>query len=244
MIIKFGWTLTSVWLLALPAWAVQYRLQVTNLNYLTFSSYMEKATPWWAQNEPMGRLEARLDAMEFPARAVLPGRQVQLLEDPAYGGSIPARLAVLPATRDQAWTTLVWEANPGDTVAFMVKSEMVAWQRVRAVAANPEGALRRLSLGGPGFFRRQWQQVPEVSYDFLANAVDQGTFPGWLAQRAKAMNGVSIVVGKGHNPFYNPDRVYVVIELPPEPHTYKLVIGWMDRDNRRTDDGRGRGRQR
>jgi hypothetical protein len=67
-----------------------------------------------------------LDAMEFPPAAVIPGREVRLLEDPAYGGNPPARLRVLPATRNQAWTTLVWEANPGDTVAFLVKSEMRA----------------------------------------------------------------------------------------------------------------------
>jgi len=34
------WLLASVWLLALPAWAVEYRLQVTNLDFLTFSAYL------------------------------------------------------------------------------------------------------------------------------------------------------------------------------------------------------------
>jgi hypothetical protein len=118
----------------------------------------------------------------------------------------------------------------------VVKSEMVAWQEVRAVAANPEGALRRLSIGGPALFGRQWQQVPEVSYDYIANAVDRGTFTRWLAEKAKAINGMSVVVGQGRNAFYNPDRVYMVIKLPPEPRTFKLVIGWKDRDDRGTGD--------
>jgi hypothetical protein len=230
-----GWSFVLIWLMALPVWAVEYRLQVTNVDFLTFSSYMGRATPWWGQNEPMGRLEARLDAQQFSPAAVLPGREVQLLEDPAYGGKIPARLSVLPAARNQAWTTLVWAANPGDTVAFVVKSEMVAWQKVWAVAANPEGALRRLSIGGPALLGRPWQQVPEVWYDFLANAVDRGTFTRWVDQNAKALTGMSIVIGRGHNPFYNPDRVYVVLRLPPEPRTYKLVIGWRDRNNRGTN---------
>jgi hypothetical protein len=77
--------LVLTWLLTLPAWAVEYRLQVTNIDALTFSSYMEQATQWWCQNEPMGRLEARLYARQFPLEAVLPGREVQLLEDPALG---------------------------------------------------------------------------------------------------------------------------------------------------------------
>ncbi len=236
-----GLMLMSVWLLALPAWAVEYRLQVTNLEYLTLSSYVELTSPIWRGEGPMVRLEERLDRMEFPARAVIPGRELHLLEDPAYGGRPPARLAVLPATRNQAWTMLVWEGNPGDTVAFVVKSEMVAWQEVRAVATNAEGMLRRLSIGGPGMFGRQWQQVPEVAYDFIANAVDQGTFTDWLQRNAKAINGVSLLVGRGRSAFYNPDRVYMVIKLPPEPRTYKLAIGWRDRNNRGTN-GNGRGR--
>jgi hypothetical protein len=75
--------LALIWLMALPAWAVEYRFQVTNLDSLNFSSYLEHATSSWRQNEPVGRLEARLDHMEFPPAAVIPGREVQLLEDPA-----------------------------------------------------------------------------------------------------------------------------------------------------------------
>ncbi len=97
-------------------------------------------------------------------------------------------------------------------MAFVVKSAMQAWQEVRAVAANAEGALRRLSIGGPALFGHQWQQAPEVPYDFIANAVDRGTFTGWLERNAKAINGVSVVVGRGRSAFYNPDRVYTVIK--------------------------------
>ena len=33
-----------LWLLILPVWAVEYRLQVTNINYLTFSSYLDRSS--------------------------------------------------------------------------------------------------------------------------------------------------------------------------------------------------------
>jgi hypothetical protein len=193
---------------------------------------MGKAIPWWAQNEPMGRLEARLDRQQFPPAAIIPGREVQLLEDPAYGGTVPARVSLLPAMRQQAWTTYVFDANRGDTVAFVVQSSMAAWQEIRDVAANLEGTLRRLSMAGPGILGRFWQDVPEVSQDFLPNAVDRGTFPQYVAKRAKALDGMSLVVGEGHDAFYGPDRLYVLIKLPPEPHTFKVVIGWRDHDNR------------
>jgi hypothetical protein len=225
-----------LWFIALPAWAVEYRLQVSNVDFLNFSAHMGKATPWWGQNEPMGRLEARLDQQQFSPAAVLPGREVQLLEDPAYGGTVPSRVSLLPATGRQPWTTYVFDANPGDTVAFVVRSDMAAWQEVWFVAANPGGTLRRLSMAGPGIFGRFSQEVPEVSQAFLANAVDRGRFPQYVAQRAKAVDGMSLVVGEGHDTFYDPDRVYVLLTLPPEPHTFKVVVGWRDHDNRGNDD--------
>jgi hypothetical protein len=224
--------LALIWLMALPAWAVEYRLQVTNVDFLTFSSYMGKATPWWRQNEPMERLEARLDAQQFSPAAVIPGREVQLLEDPAYGGTVPTRVSRLPATAKQAWTTYVFDGEPGDSVAFIVRSDMAAWQGIWDVAANPGGALRRLSMGGPSIFGHAWQEVPEVSQSFLANAVDRGTFPEYVAQRAKAVDGMSFVVGQGHDTVYDPDRLYVLLTLPPQPHTFKVVVGWKDHDDR------------
>ena len=225
-----GGIFALIWLMALPAWAVEYRLEVTNLDDQVFSSYEGNGTSWWSQNEPMGRLEARLDQQQFSPAAVLPGHHVELLEDPAYGGTVPTRVSLLPATGRQAWTTYVFDANPGDTVAFVVRTDMIAWQEVMDVAANDNGTFRRLSIGGPGFFGGS-REVPEVSQDFLATAVDRGTFPQYVAQRAKAVDGMSLVVGEGHDTYYT-DRLYVLVKLPPEPHTFKVVIGWRDHDDR------------
>ena len=145
---------------------------------------------------------------------------------------MPTHISLLPATRQQAWTTYVFDGNTRDTVTFVVKSYMAAWQEVWQVGANPGGQLRRLSMAGPGIFGRFWQEVPEVSQAFLANAADRGTFPQYVAKRAKAVDGMSLVVGQGHDTFYDADRLYVLLKLPPEPHTFKVVIGWRDHDNR------------
>jgi len=231
MVIVAG-AFACVWLLALSAWAVEYRLQVTNLDYLTFLSYRENSSPAWRGEESMGGLETLLDKMEFPTGALVPGREVQLLDNPGYGGK-PVLAVTLPATKEQAWTTLVWQGEPGDTVAFMVKSEMYGWQEAQDVAANAEGGLRRLSIGGPGLFGHQWQQVPEVSYDFILHAVDRKIFPGWVERNAKSLNGMSVVVGRSRDKGQYPDRVYAMLRLPPEPRTFKLVIGWRDHDSYR-----------
>jgi len=224
--LMIGWSVTVVLMFALPAWAVEYRFQVANLDYQTVSAYTDRPQPGAPGEGSLRRLETRLDTMEFSASAVIPGRDVLLLQDPLYGGKIPDRVSVLPTTKEQAWTTFVWDANPGDTVGFVIKSEMVAWQEVWFMGANPEGTLRRLTLGGPSWFGGRSYEVPQVSYDFLANAIDEGSFPTWMAQNAKSLNGMSIVIGQGGNRVNYPDRVYVVLKLAAEPRTYKVVIGW------------------
>jgi hypothetical protein len=221
-------SLLLICLLALPTWAAEYRLEVTDLNDMTYSAYQGH----------LGDLEKRLDTQAFPTVAVIPGREVQVLEDPGYGGTPPAQLAVLPATKHQAWTTLVWDGNPGDTVAFVVKSDMAAWQEVWWIAADTGKGLTQLSLEEQASFDHHRPQVPEVANDFLANAIDRGTFPQWLAQHATPIDGLSLVVGQGDNEYYRPDSVYAVVKLPPEPHTYKLVIAWRDHSNR-GDKGAG-----
>src|SRR5882724_2157281 len=80
-------------------------------------------------------------------------------------------------------------------------------------------------------FGRSRQEVREVAYDYLDNAVAQGTFTPWLEQNAKAINGMSVVLGRGRSCLEHPERVYTVLKLPPEPRTFRVVIGW--RDHRR-----------
>ena len=214
-----------LWLTALPAWAVEYRLQVANIDDDTFASYEGKAPSFWSMKEPMGRLEARLDDNQFSRNAILPGHHAELVEDPAYGGITPTKVSRLPATRHQDWSTYVFDANPGDTVVFVVRPDMYAWEQAEDVASDVKGTFRRLSIGGPGFFGGS-REVPQVAQDFLAEAAERGTFAQWVAQHAKAVDGMSFVVGQGDDPRYDPDRVYIVLKLPPEPHTFQVVIGW------------------
>jgi hypothetical protein len=106
-----------------------------------------------------------------------------------------------------------------------VRPDIAAWEQAEDVASDVKGTFRRLSIGGPGFFGGS-REVPQVSQDFLANAASRGTFPQWVAQHAKAVDGMSFMVGQGDEPPYDPDRVYIVLKLPPESHTFQVVIGW------------------
>jgi hypothetical protein len=205
--------LASLWLLGLPTWAVEYRLQVVNLNALTVLAHIDNTGPAPHGEARQSHLEARLDNGGFSAAAALPGRRVQLLHDPGYGGTPPTWLQVLPNTRDSAWTTLQWDGHPGERVVFVVSSEMRAWQEVEAVAPNPEGVLRRLVIGSGGWFGRSRPEVREVADDNLANAVAQGTFTQWLEQNAQALHGMSVVVGRGRSFFEQPAPHHEAINL-------------------------------
>ena len=227
--------LASLGLLGLPTWAVEYRWQVVNLDAITVLAHIDNSGPSPQGEARKSHLEARLDHGGFSAAAALPGRRVQLLHDPGDGGTPPAWLQVLPSARDSAWTTRQWEGHPGDSVAFVVSSEMRAWQEVAAVAANPEGVLRRLVIGRGAWFGRSRPEVREVADEYLAHAVTQGTFTQWLEQNVQARNGMSVVVGRGRSVVEQPDRVYAVLTRPPEPHTFRLVIGW--RHHRRGGGG-------
>jgi hypothetical protein len=230
-----GWTIVALWLLSVPVGAVEYRLQVTNIEDLTFSSSFDRSSASPRGQETMQGLEARLDTMEFSTAAVLPGRELRLLDSPGHGGKVPDRVSFLPATGNQSWTTVVWDGTPGERVAFVVRSDMAAWQEVWYIAANPNGVLRRLTLGGPGLFGGHPREVPVTSKDLIATFADRGTFVPWLQERAIPVGGMYFVVGRRNEVFTSADRVYMLLTLPPEPHTFKVVIGWRDFDDRGTD---------
>jgi hypothetical protein len=45
---------------------------------------------------------------------------------------------------------------------------------------------------------------------------------------------MSLAIGQGRHRFYNPDWLYIVLQLAAEPRTYKVVVGWRDHSDRGT----------
>src|SRR5262245_59646523 len=96
--------LASLWLLGPPTWAVEYRLQVVNLDALTVLAYIDNTGSAPPGKARQSHLEARLDNGGFAAAAALPWRRVQLLHDPRYGGKPLAWLQAMPSAKESAWT--------------------------------------------------------------------------------------------------------------------------------------------
>src|SRR5262245_21470745 len=167
-----GCTVVCLWLLTIPVWGVEYRLQVTNINDLNFSANLDRSSSGPRGQETMQGLDARLDKQEFSTHAVIPGRELQMLEDPAYGGQIPRPRPRRHATGQEAWATALWEALPGTPAVFEGRSYTCAWQEVWYIAANATGVPRRMTIGGPSIFGAPTRQVPALPNAFLANAAN------------------------------------------------------------------------
>ena len=208
--------------------AVESRLQVAPLEYLTgAASAGPPATPLPGTNT-LARLESLRDRLALAPAALLPGREGQLLDHPGDGAVVPARLSVRPPTREQTWTTRVWDGPPGETAAGVGRTEMVAWQEADVIAAHPAGPLRLLALGGPARVGGRADEVPQLSDHALANAVARRTGAAWVAHHAKALNGMACGIGTGQPRVYHPDRVSALPTLPAQPHACALVLGWCD----------------
>jgi hypothetical protein len=127
--------------------------------------------------------------------------------DPGDGGPPPAWRPVWPSARDAAWTMRPWDGHPGNRVVCVGSRAMRAWPDVEAVAANPDGVLRRLVIGRGGGVGGSRPAVREVADASLAQAVAPGTVTPGLAPNAQALHGMAVVVGRGRRLVEPPDRV-------------------------------------
>jgi hypothetical protein len=103
-----------------------------------------------------------------------------------------------------------------------------------AVAVNTNGVLKRLPVYDVPLFNTRKLLAPALSSVYIDHAFERGTFGTWVAQRAVSLDGLSVIIGRNHDPQY-PDRLYLVVRMPSEARTYKVVLGWKDREEFRQD---------
>src|SRR5207249_4763948 len=92
--------------------SIQYHLLVTHIDFGAFATYLEKAPSGTSGEEVMPRLEGRLDRLEFPSAAVIPGRDLQLLTNAGYGSSTPSRMIFSPLRWSEGHLRVGWTSMP------------------------------------------------------------------------------------------------------------------------------------
>ena len=220
-------------LLASPAGAVEYRLEVANVYQEAFAYYFDGPLRSGSGELVMNRLEQALDAGRIEWGVFLSGRTLR------YGGDAVARsfeaakavTEVKPLESPRRWDEAGWNGAPGERSVWVIAPAGRHFEEVYHVAvkgAGPEAALRyyipyRAAISG------QPQRVIAYSLAFLR--FYEGRSDLWRRYLAKSVDlkqGIAVVVGSNDDATFT-DWVYIVVQPPPVPTTFKVVLGWRPR---------------
>lgn len=227
---------------ASPAAGAEYRLQVVSVLEDAFRSFMRPGEAADGAAGPgLARLEARLDAGDFPKAVLLYDRHLQAASEStarAYGG-VPVLAEVKKGGEGkQHWDEVRWEGKSGERSIWVV-----------APRTRRPGELSRVALKGAGPIRHYVPysvandptKLPVASFPshFLWAHEDDADF--WSKRLAPVLDlgaGVAVVVGVA-TALYDADQAYVVVTHAPQLLTYKAVLAWRDRPRDRESPGDG-----
>ena len=215
-------------LLILPTSAepVEYRLQVVSVYEEAFAAYTD---PGSASAPSLSRLEAALDRQEIPKGTILYDRPVQ-----AANGTLAKTFLATPvraetmADRDPSLPEFRWEGMPGTRTVWVVETRTFHVHEVIQLGLKGTGPFRHVRPYGAAV---KVERTPAVG--FPANLIDfwngrPSLWDTWLSRYLDLSDGIAAVVAVEPNAA-RPDRVYLVIEQPAEPRTFKVVLAWRKR---------------
>lgn len=217
-----------------PAQAAEYRLQVANLFDTSFAHFLDGKIGRGEGELTLDRLERSLDGAVLPKGALLYDRTFQPV--PAGSarafGAVPTRGQVKPAEDGRRWEEVAWEGRPGERSVWVVGSLTTRDQEVIHVALKGTGPLR-YHIPYTVSFRPRPAAAISYSLQFLRFYEEKGNlWDRYLSKTTALADRIAAVVGINENPSFG-DWVYILVENPPGPTTFKAVIGW---DRRRSAD--------
>ncbi len=231
----FVWLLGFVLLgAAPPGFTAQYQLRLVNLEDKLFSSYVDtQGQPLQANRHILPRLEASLNRDFSPH--LLIDRSIRVIS--LKGVSLPpqqAGVAVKMPDRDDAWTRVQWDGAPGAYQVLRISSHDVHYQELTAVAVKRDGVLRVLPVYGVPLFGPKKLPAPAMPSTYIEYRLELGTFDALMQKHATSPDGLSVLVGRNHDPRY-PDQLYVRVQMPSDAKQFTVVLAWKDRDELRHD---------
>ncbi len=220
--------------MAAPAGAEEYRVQVANLYREAFVHYFDGPLGTGSGELVMERLGQALDTDQVPSGAVLSDRTFRYGWDAVAASfrSVKVIAEIKPDEGPHRWDEVVWNGNPGERSVWVIAPTTTRTQEVVHVA------LQGGPLGGEAPVLRYYvpyrvtgsptQQVA-VTYplDFLRFYEGRGPalWDRYLSRSTSLGQGIVAVVGENSNPTFA-DWVYIVVQHPPRPTTFKVVVGW------------------
>ena len=220
---NLGLVVTSGCLAAALFWwpgipeAATYQLQVANVPERVFMYFVE------GRKLPLA--EAFLDDTRRSKFVLFRDRQPLLLKPMLSGRSVPAPVIVMLPKPNNPWGATTWNGEAGQLAVFRIRGIQSDHQKLRRVAVQTDGNLVRLPLHGIPGSRSQPMPVPARAAGYLTRALESSMFAAWVERHAMSHQGLSVVVGRHHNP-QESDTVYLAIRMPKTERTYKVLLGW------------------
>ncbi len=103
------------------------------------------------------------------------------------------------------------------------------------MAVKRDGVLRVLPVHGVPLFGSQKLLAPSRPSTYIEYRLELGTFDALMQKHTLSPDGLSVLVGRNHDPRY-PDQLYVRVKMPPGAKQFTVVLAWKDRDELRHDN--------
>jgi hypothetical protein len=227
--------LALVLVLARPGGAEEYRLQVANLYREAFAHYFDGPLGTGSGELVMERLGRALDSDSIPNGSMLSDRTFRYGWEALAASfrAVKVIAEITPAEGPRRWDEVVWNGTPGERTVWVVAPRTTRTQEVIHVAlqgaALGPGEAPALRYYVP--YRVTGSPTPQsvVAYplDLLRFYEDRGPvlWDRYLSRSTSLGQGIAAVVGENSNPSFA-DWVYIVVQHPPRPTTFKAVVGW------------------
>lgn len=218
-----------------PAGAAEYRLQVTSMYRESFVHYLDGPIGTGSGELVMERLSRALDTAKVPEGALLFDRSLRYGWEALAGSfrAVKVIAEVKPAEGSRRWDEVVWQGTPGERSVWVIAPTTTRTQEAVHVALQgvPVGSGESPALRYYLPYRVTGSPVPQtvVTYPLplLRFYEDRGPtlWDRYLSRSTGLGQSIAVIVGENSNPSFA-DWVYVVIQHPPQPTTFKAVVGW------------------
>jgi len=229
--------------LAVPARAVEYRLQVASLFDDSYTFFVNACgLRDGAAGPGLDRLEARLGRGDLPRGAVLTDRPVQAVRESVAAAYAAARVIpeITSARRGVTnWDEVAWDGKPGEQSVWVVSPRLQMAQQLFNAALRGTGPMRNFQ---PFSLPMNGSRVTVLTFplNFVWAQEERGTF--WKQYLERGLNleaGIAAVVGVNTNQIFA-DQVYLLVRHAEVPTTYQAVLAWRSRQNDRQVPGGAR----
>jgi len=210
--------------------AVEYTLEVQNLRDAAFRYYVRGPVGQGVGELLLPGLERAIDAGTVSGGSFLYDR------DTAPAGpdvarafdAVPARVVAASSGEGRGgWTAIRWYGEPGERVVWVIRPATTHWQQASELALGEGEDDLRYFL--PYDVTLSPTPARVVAYPLAVLRQSENGSPLWATGLARALDvrsGLAAVVGVNH---LAGDWVYLIIDQPTEPTTFKAVVGWARR---------------